>query len=80
MNGQPVRAGFDEFLGVADGAVDHQMYVQRQGSDRPQRFHHRNADGDVGDENSVHHIYMHPVGAVRFNIVNIPFQIGKIGG
>ena len=80
VNGQPVRAGLDKFLGVADGTVDHQMHVQGQGSDRSQRLHHRNADGDVGDEHSVHHIHMHPVGAAALDVVNIPFQIGKIGG
>ncbi|CPB27193.1 Uncharacterised protein [Mycobacterium tuberculosis] len=40
------------------------MAIHRDVGDRQQALHHRQADGQVWHEVTVHHVYMQPVGAV----------------
>ena len=78
MDGQVIRSGLAELLHIPDGPVDHQVHVQGQGSDPPQGCHHGNADGDIGDEQAVHHVHMNPVGAAFCDGLHAGLQIGKI--
>ena len=47
------------------GVVDHQMAVHRDVGPLEQALHHRQPDGQVRHEVVVHHVDMHPVGAVH---------------
>ena len=80
MHGQAVGAGLGEGLEIGIDRRDHQMHVERLFGVRPQRLHHRRADGDVGNEMAVHHIDMDQVGAGRLDRLDFRAQPGKIGG
>ena len=78
MDRHQIGAGVAELLHVPHRLHDHQVDVQGQLRDLADGLHHRDADGDVGDEHAVHHIHMDVVGVG--DAVNVPLQIRKIGG
>jgi hypothetical protein len=59
---------------------DHQVDVERLGRMRAERFDHRRADRDVGDEMAVHHVDVDPVGPGRVDRADLLAQAGEIGG
>ena len=73
-----VRPGVAEPLHIAHRLGDHQMYVQGEGRDGPDGPHHRDADGDVGDKDAVHHVHVDVVGGG--DALDVPLQIREIGG
>ena len=80
VEGQNVGSGLAEALCVAQGAVDHQMHVQRQRADAGNGLHHRQPDREIGNKQPVHDVYVDvvcPGGAER---ADIPLQIDEIGG
>ena len=70
MDSDNVRACAAELLHIPHRPVDHQVDVQRQGCDRADGLHYRDADGDIGHKQAVHHIHMEVVG--RFNPADLP--------
>ena len=62
MHRHKVRPRLAELADVPPRLDDHQMHVQRQRRDGPDGLDHRDADGDVGDEHSVHHVHMDVIG------------------
>ena len=78
MTGDDVRTGIAELLHIADRALDHQMDVQGQGGGGTNGLDHRNADGDVGHEQAVHHVHMDVVGGG--DLFDVTGQVGKIRG
>ena len=80
MDGDDVGAGLGEGLEEGIDRRDHQMDVERLGGVRPQRLHHRRADGEVGDEMAVHHVDMDPVGAGLVDRADLLAEPGEIGG
>ena len=78
MAGDDVRARVAELLHIADGTVDHQMHVQRQGGGGTDGLHHGDADGNVGYEQTVHHVHVDVIGGG--DLLDVPRQIGEIGG
>ena len=78
MAGDDVRAGVAELLHIAHGTLDHQVDIQRQVGGGADGLDHRDADGDIGHEQTVHHVHMDVVGGGDF--FNVPRQIGEIGG
>lgn len=51
-----VGARRDEHGRIPVRILDHQVDIQRQPRDAPHRFHHRNANREVGGEMTVHHV------------------------
>ena len=78
VTGDEVAAGIAELFCVADGAVDHQVNIQRQGGGGADGLHHGDADGDVGHEQTVHHVHVDVIGGG--DGLDIAAQMGKIGG
>ena len=76
MAGDDIGACIAELLHVAHGTVDHQMDIQGKGRGGAQGLHHRDADGDVGDEETVHHVHMDIVGGGDF--LNVALEVGKV--
>ena len=76
MDCHQIRPGVAELLHVPHRLHDHQMHVQRQLRGGADGFHHRDADGDVGDEHAVHHVHVDIIGGG--DPLNIPLQIRKI--
>jgi len=62
MNGQDITACFTEVIYISDGSIYHQMNIQGQVGNFADRSYNRNADGDIGNEKSVHNIHMDIVG------------------
>ena len=77
MAGDDVAPGIAELLRIPLRAVDHQVDIQRQRRHRADGLHHRDADGDIGDEQAVHHIHMDIVGGV--DALNVAAEVGKVG-
>ena len=79
MHRHPVGAGFDEFRSVFVGIGDHEVHIE---GDRRHFAHplddHR-TDRDVGHEMAVHDIDMNPVGAGRFDRLDLVFQPAEVG-
>ena len=78
MTGDDVRASVAELLYIADRAIDHQMDIQRQGGGGTNGLDHRDADGDVGYEQTVHHVHVDVVGGG--DLFDVTGQVGKIRG
>ena len=78
MDRHQVGARVAEPLHIPNRLHDHQVDVQEHVRHLADGLEHRQADGDVGDEHAVHHVYMDVVG-VR-DAVDVPLQIGKISG
>jgi hypothetical protein len=75
-----IGAGIGECGDEGIDRRDHQMYVERQCAVRFERLDHVRANGDVGDEMSVHHVDMDVVGAGVGNRSNLLAQARKVGG
>ena len=80
MHGQPVGARLREYLDIRIDRRHHQMHVEGLFAMRPQRLHHRRADGYVGHKVPIHHIDMNPVGARRLDSLDLRPQFGEVGG
>ena len=52
--GSRLGEGGDELVRI----LDHQVAVERQIGNGPDRFDDRRAEGDVGDEMAVHHVHV----------------------
>ena len=78
MDRHQVGAGVAELLHIPARLHDHQVNIQGQRRGGADGFHHRDTDGNVGDEHAVHHIHMDVIGGG--DALDIPLQIGKIRG
>jgi len=78
MDRDPVGAGFSEVGNVAVWIFDHQVAVERQLRGLPQRLHYWWADGDVGDEMSVHDIDVNERGSAFGSAANLLRQMGEV--
>src|SRR5207244_11081503 len=45
-----------------------------------QRLDHVGAEGQVGDEATVHHVHVQPVGAPRRDVLHLGGEPGQVGG
>ena len=78
MAGNDVRSGVAELVHIPHGPIDHQVHVQRQLCHGTDALDYRNANGDIGHEQAVHHVHMDVIGGG--NCFNVPAQVGKIRG
>ena len=76
MTGDDVRPGVAELVHIAHRLLNHQMHVQGQVRHRMDALHHRDADGDVGHEQAVHHVHMDVIRSG--DGLNVPGQIRKV--
>src|SRR5579864_5757804 len=56
------------------------MCFHRQMGDSAKRLHNRRSDGDVGNEVSVHYIYMNPIGPSSLGVSDLLPETSKVGG
>ena len=63
---------------IAVRPVDHEMHIQKHLRMLAHRFHNRNADRDIGHENTVHHVYMDVVCAAGLDLCNIITERAKV--
>ena len=78
MAGDEVTACIAELLHIPHGTVDHQVDVQRQIRHRADALYHRDADGDIGDEQAVHDVHVDIVGVG--DALDVTAQMGEVGG
>ena len=76
MAGDDVAAGVTELLDVPHGTVDHQVDVQGQAGGGADGLHHGDSDGDIGDEQAVHHVHMDVIGGG--DAFDITLEVGEI--
>ena len=79
MEVHQIGASFAELLHIADGAVYHQMHVQKHIRRLAKGFHHGNPDGDVWDKHSVHDVYMDIISTRCGDLFHFSAQFCKIG-
>ena len=75
-----LRAGFNKLRGVDTGLRDHQVRIDRQTSELRERLHHRQTNGDVRHEVTVHHIDVQHAGAAAFDCLDLIAETGEVGG
>jgi hypothetical protein len=59
---------------------NHQVRLQRQAGDRPQRLYDHRAHRNVGHEVPIHDIHMDPVGPRLLRLFHLLTQTGKVSG
>src|ERR1035437_1697450 len=74
--GASLGEGGDEGVGV----LDHQVTVEGQLGDRPQRLDHGRAEGDVGDEVAVHDVDMDDGAAAALSRGYFIGKVREVGG
>jgi hypothetical protein len=57
---------------------DHQMDIQGQSGNTPNRLYHQRPHGNVGDEMAIHYIDMDIIRAPRFCLKDLPAQVSKV--
>ena len=78
VNGDAVRASLDKQWSKAVGVRDHQMHVQSQPRELPQRGHNRGTDTQVWHEMPVHHVAMQRRDASGFHRAHLFAKARKI--
>ena len=80
MDGDGVGSGFRERSDERIGGRDHQMDVERYRGDLAGGGDNARTEGDVGNEVTVHHVDMDPVGAGSGDGDDLLAQAGDVGG
>jgi len=80
VDGDRIGARLHEALDVLLGLGDHEMRVERQLRDLAQRFHHREADRNVGHEMPVHYVEVDQIGARLLDAAHLLAQAREVGG
>ena len=80
LDGDQVGAGSGEGGDEGVRVLDHQVAVERKLGDGAERFDHRGAKGDVGDEVAVHHVDVEDGGAATSGCGNVVGEVGKVRG
>ena len=58
MKGQRIGAGFGKRLKVPLRVLDHEMDIEWQIGELPQRANNRKPETNIGDKDPIHHIHM----------------------
>lgn len=80
VHGEERRARADEGLGVAVRVLNHEVDVQRQGTDRVHGADHVRAKGDVGNEPAVHDVHVQEIGPGGLHAAGLLAHAGKVRG
>ncbi len=80
MDGDDVSPGLGECVEKIVNRRNHQMDVERLRRVWTERFHHRGADGEVGDIMAIHHVDVDPVGTGGVDRAHLLAKLGEIGG
>ncbi len=79
MDGEDVRPRLGEGLEEGIDRRDHEMDVERLGAVRPERLHHRRADGQIGHEMAVHDVDVDPVRSRLVDGAHLLAEPGEVG-
>jgi len=79
MHRDHAGARLGECVEVLVGIHDHQVNIQRNLRDSPNRFHDRRSDGDVRDEMAVHDVDVDQIGAAALGRADRVAKRGKVG-
>ena len=80
MEREDAASGLTERVNIADGPLDHQMDIQRQGGDARNGSDDRDADGDIRNKHAVHDVDVDIIGSCGGQRADISLQIDKIRG
>ena len=79
VNRQIVRAGLREAVEVALGLDDHEMHIERELRQLPDRLDYLGAKGEVRDEPAIHHVDVNPVGAAGLEARDVVREMPEVG-
>src|ERR1017187_9785647 len=80
LDGDQIGASLGEGGDEGVGVLDHQVAVERELGDRPQRLDHGRAEGDVGDEVAVHDVDVDDGAAATLGRGNLVGEVGEVRG
>ena len=78
MNGNIVGTASGEIVHITIGLLDHQMDIEGKVRCFANAFDHRNSDGYIRHEMTIHHIDMNPIGTAFFGGFYLFTQPGEV--
>ena len=78
MNGEDAGTGFRKIIDVFFGLHDHQVNIQRFLCNFFYRFYYRNAERNIRNKTTVHHIAMNPVSFTAVQHFNLTLQVAEV--
>jgi hypothetical protein len=78
MGGQHIGAGCRIGVDIGIDGRNHQMHIHHRFHMGPERLDRRRTKGEVRHEMPVHHIDMHPIGALILDGADLAAEIGEI--
>jgi len=78
MHRHKIRARAHKSFDIGLGVLNHQMHMDGQVYQRPQRRDDQRPDGDVGDKVTVHHVHMQEISAGRLRCLHLLAQTTKV--
>jgi hypothetical protein len=79
MNTDNVGAGLPEPFNITVGVDDHKVNIERLEGSLSDLFNDRQAEGNIGNKNTIHHIEMKPVGLAVVDHLYVFLKIKEIG-
>jgi hypothetical protein len=73
------RTKFGGLLDVTFGTLNHIMHVERFGTGLRYRLKDGEAEGDVGDERTVHHVEVKPVCLTAIDHIDVAVEMEEVG-
>ena len=80
VDGDGIRAGFEEARQIMIGMLDHEMNIERQLRVFAHGRDDRGPEGNVIDEMAIHDVEMQPIRARFFRAMDLRFEMGEIRG
>ncbi len=80
VDGNGIRAGFEEAGQIMIGMLDHEMNIERELRQLAHRGDDRGPKGNVIHEMAIHDVEMHPVSARFFGAPDFGGELGEIRG
>jgi hypothetical protein len=80
MDQKQIRSRLGKLFEEKIRVGNHQVCLQRQARDSPERLHNRSSESDVGNEMSVHYIDVNPIGSRLLGFGHLLTQARKVGG
>jgi hypothetical protein len=75
-----IGAGLDERPRIAVRLLDHEVHLDGQAGDAPNRLHRINAQREIRDEMAVHHVDVEGIDLRRLQPLHLGLDLTEIGG
>ena len=79
MHGEMIGAGVFKFLRKIAGFEDHQVNIARLFCGFPEELNDHGSETDIGNETSIHHIEVKPIGFTFVEHFAFGFHVEEVG-